>query len=392
MKPDPGLIPSYLAGLAAFGVTLMETRPNQKSTPRRWEFYDELHRQMGKTRLDLASKWLVRSGVLFRPAGGLWILDCDDPITVRITETWLERQGIDCPRDMTPSGGCHFFFSFPKELLTNDLNPNPIGQMKHHVVLAGGKRWDFKLGERTAVVLPGTTFLVGRYLPLCPWVTPPPVDPREIEPLIEMFRDQSPWLEFSEDPSKRRHGAKGYLRKISTKPAISGVNGRKVLAQVACNLTRYYGQKTYNALSMLLREDRDRQNWNQRCCHSDGEPYPWSADELLDALRQSLDEVPSLGQYKWKERERELAAWRDLDLWLRDNLTPPQPHSPIHKSSPWLGTTNLFLEFLTAYDLNKRPPFHINEFSRHMTEIGYQRGRRKHLSAMLGVSRIPAPF
>ena len=88
-------------------------------------------------------------------------------------------------------------------------------------------------------MVPGSYYLGDRYLPMTPWVHPPAVDPREIEPLIRMFRDLTPFVEFKGDRDKRRFGAKNYLKSAYTRPSISGKGGRKQLAAVACSHSEY---------------------------------------------------------------------------------------------------------------------------------------------------------
>lgn len=403
---DPSQIPSYLAGLASYGVVFMQARLNKKSTPRGWDYYDNLHRKNNTSRLDLLTKWLATGGALFRPASGLWVLDCDDQVTVQIVEEWLKQQGIACPIVETPSGGRHYYFGFRDYVFVQNSSSDDSDQfndfdgldlvcidlLKNHVVRAGGKKWDFKLGPRTAIMLPGSYYLGDRYLPMVPWVSPPTVDPREIEPLIQMFKDFTPFVEYKGDPTKRRFAAKNYLRSAYTRPSISGKRGRKQLAEVTCNLTRYYCQPIYNALAMMMREDSDGMNWNQRCSYADRTPYPWSDDELLEALNQSVDNVPRLGKSMYLRTERKQTAWKKLDYWIQENITPPISNPLPTKLDPWLGTTELYLEFLSMYKFSEDPPFGVNAFSTHLERCGYLIDRKNHLSAVLGVTRMPLPF
>jgi hypothetical protein len=289
VKGKGDLLASYHRGLAGFGVVLMDLKPGSKQTTRKWGDFDHWHQQRGKTRLDLLPRWLNKGGAMFRPAGGLWVLDCDDLETQERVDAWLKERALSCPQVQTRSGGRHFYFQFPKGL--------DLGGVKAHVNQAGGRKWDFKLFNRTALVLPGTTTDKGAYLTLVPWTHPPEVDPRDLEPSIQLFKDSTPFLPYEGTDRQRRFGAWGYLRRPITEPAIAGKGGRKVLAEVACNLTRHYCQEPYNALAMLLRVDADGLNWNQRCQGEDGTPYPWSEGELWDALMDSMDEVPSIGKH-----------------------------------------------------------------------------------------------
>lgn len=377
MNPDPRLIPSYHRGLARFGVVLMDLKPGTKRPTRRWDDYDAMHLQRGKTRLDLLSRWLKKGGAMFRPAGRLWVLDCDDEETSQLVEAWLVAHSLRCPKVQTRSGGIHFYFRYPEAISLEGI--------KAHVNRAGGKKWDFKLSDRTALVLPGTTTEKGAYLPLVPWTHPPEVDPRDLESSIQLFNDSTPFLPYEGTDRQRRFGAWGYLRSPITEPAIAGKGGRKVLAEVACNLTRHYCQEPYNALAMLLREDADGLNWNQRCQGEDGTPYPWSEGELWDALMDSMDEVPSIGKHLWKEKERKRKAWESLERFVAKLERKPRFDGEPPRSRPYVHTADLYWTFLTSEELDDDPPFGLIAFSTFLMRSGFQIGRKKHISAVLGV-------
>jgi hypothetical protein len=143
---------------------------------------------------------------------------------------------------------------------------------------------------------------------------------------------------------------------------------------------------------MMMREDSDGMNWNQRCCYTDRTPYPWSEDELQEALNQSVDNIPSLGKSMYLRTERKQTAWKKLAYWIQENITPPITNSLPTKSDPWLGTTDLYLEFISTYGFTENPPFDVNAFSSHLKRSGYLIDRKDHLSALLGVTRVPLPF
>lgn len=377
MKPDDRLVSSYHRGLAEFGVVLMDLKPGTKRPTREWNEFDHWHQQCEKTRLDLLSRWLKKGGAMFRPAGGLWVLDCDDLETQERVEAWLKDYGLSCPQVRTRSGGRHFYFRFPSGV--------DLGGIKAHVNRAGGRKWDFKLSNRTALVLPGTITEKGDYLPFVPWVQPPMVDPRDLEPSIKMFKDPTPFLEYQGTERQKRWAAKNYLRCPWTKPSIAENGGRRVLAKVACNLTRHYCQNPYHALAMLLREDSDGLNWNQRCQSEDGTPYPWSEEELWDALMDSIDRIPSIGRNLWKLKERVRKAWEQLDQFLaRLERKPESDGEPPH-SRPWVHTSDLYWAFMVSEGFNDDPPFGVNAFSTFMRRSGFQIGRREHKSAILGL-------
>lgn len=377
MNPDPHLIPSYHRGLAGFGVVLMDLKPGTKRPTRGWDDFDHWHQLRGKTRLDLLSTWLKKGGAMFRPAGGLWVLDCDDQETQERVDAWLKERGLSCPQIRTRSGGRHFYFRFPRGF--------NLGGIKAHVNGAGRKKWDFKLSNRTALVLPGTTTEKGPYLPIVPWVHPPEVDPHYLEPSIQIYRDSTPFLEYEGSKFRQRWGARNYLLCSRTKPSIAGKGGRKVLAEVACNLTRYYCQEPQNALAMLLRKDADGLNWNQRCQGEDGTPYPWSENELWDALMDSMDEVPSIGKHLWKMKERKQKAWESLERFLAKLERKPGFDGGPPCSRSYVHTFDLYWTFLVSEGLDDDPPFGVNAFSTFLMGSGFQIGRKKHLSAVLDV-------
>lgn len=377
MNPDALLIRSYHQGLASYGVVLMDLKPGTKRPTRGWGDFDQLHQLRGKTRLDLLPPWLKKGGAMFRPAGGLWVLDCDDGETAQTVEAWVKVHGLRCPKVRTRSGGVHFYFRYPEGF--------NLEGTKAHVNRAGGKKWDFKLSGRTALVLPGTRTEKGDYLPIAPWTPPPEVDPRDLEPSIQMFKDTTPFLEYEGSKFRRRWGARNYLRCSWTKPAIAGKGGRKVLAEVACNLTRHYCQDPHNALAMLLREDPDGLNWNQRCQGEDGTLYPWSEEELWDALMDSIDRIPSIGRNLWKQKERVRTAWESLDRFLARLERKPELESESARSRPYVLTSDLYWAFMLSEGLDDDPPFGVNAFSTFLRRSGFQIGREKHLSAVLDV-------
>lgn len=374
----------YHRRLAEFGVVVMDAVPGQKRTKRGWGYYDNLHQERGRSRLDMVPRWLQEGGAMFRPAGGLWVLDCDDQDTIQETEAYLKSRSLKCPQVSTPSGGRHFIFRLPDSM--------PVSDLKNHVNRAGGAKWDFKLGERTALMLVGSVRPKGAYLPHTPWADPPAVDPRELEPSIKVFTEKTPFLTYERPGPAARFAALGYLRNPHTPVSKAGEGGRKILAMVACNLIRYYCQEPQNALAMLMRNDANGRNWNQRCRYPDGTPYPWSEQELYEALVDAQDGVPSLGVTRYKQEEWRAEVVQKLAEHVLEIKRQLSADSNCQGEPKRVQTSKLYWAFLEQngwnHDSVKERPIDLKAYSRALMDAGLKIGRNQGRSVVIG----PKPF
>ena len=141
----------------------MQLVPGTKRTKRTWDFFEELHDKCGESRIDLADDWLQKGfGVGYLLRGGLAAVDADGPETVQRIEDFEESDGyIHFPKVATPSGGIHALLVHPPGI--------DFFRLKNHVChpKEDGIKvpWDFKLGERTMLVAPGTVMPKGVYKP-----------------------------------------------------------------------------------------------------------------------------------------------------------------------------------------------------------------------------------
>lgn len=332
----------WLNGLAAMGCTFSELLPGLKRTRKSWDHY---RGQASDEAPSSAVSWLRKgSGVGIFPRFPLWVLDIDSPAWVdRVVSDLLDAQMVPL-MVRTPSGGAHLYFRFPDGF--------PLAGLKHHLCHpedADGCTMpvDFKLGDRTLVVAPGTVREGREYKPTSPWRTPPTADPRNFLPSGQFWKPVEPKRPFltCERPRKDRLArARVYLR--SKAPlSISGKHGYRTLAGVAAHLCAYLKLAPETAVNLLTHGDP---SWNARCTDKVGKPCPWDRDDLLSACEDALDAVPSAGVKAWdrlQASQRERAKLGTMVGALKDSLTDPEwvrvPVAEVLESFQWTGLPDL---------------------------------------------------
>ena len=280
----------WLEGLAEFEVVFMELIPGQKRTRCPWDRFDQMHRRNGGSCLQSAQGWLQRgSGVAYRPANDLWCLDVDTPIEVERVANILADAWIFPPWQETPSGGAHFLFRFPQDF--------PRFGLKHHVchpIDADGSivNLDFKFGNRTMLIAPGTARAGRYYTPKTKWSTPPAVNPEMFLVGGQFWKEPTPFL-IDQRPMRDRVIRAGQYLKLRAPISICGKGGRKALGSVASHLVAFLRLDPGLACSLLTGGENP---WNLRCRDGHGQPFPWSQRELLDACCDAVDSVPGAGR------------------------------------------------------------------------------------------------
>jgi hypothetical protein len=355
MRIDP-LVLDYWHGIAGFGVIAIRLIAGEKFSDQGWERFENLHHEKGGTRVDLVEQWLKKGyGVGFRPQGGLYCidLDCNDgdlrpPMLDRVTDFCAETHRY-CPQIATPGRGLHLYARLPPDL--------PLQNLKHHVcrpVVDGVcQLWDLKLFERTLIVGPGTEVIrdgqLMRYQPSVPWIEPPIIDPRWIEPNLDLYHPEpEPYLKDERPFRDRKERAKSYVA-FAAPVSVHGNRGSNTLRNVAEHLVAYLGIDPHYAFKLLTEKVRHRESWNDRCRGKNKQPFPWSKWELLRALERAVDAVPAQGKKDYQDAQRAMVNKRCLDEFME--LLRYLPPLEV-ETAPWMFADDLLLEFLSMFNLD----------------------------------------
>lgn len=296
--PPDGNAQAFIYGLNQLGVVWVQLVPGEKRSTRNWGYFLRLHEDPAEIRYHRALAWLAKGyGLGFLPRGGLWVLDCDAPGTISRTEACLASNDLHAVRVDTPSGGAHFYFQYPEGFDHSGL--------KNHVCHPKeGKEpvpWDFKLGERTLVVAPGTAKKEGSYQPSRHWEPPPEAHPRLIAPHLEIYKSKQPFLVNERELHHRIVAGQNYIKRCAP-VSVETKGGRGKLRQVAAHLVAYLRLDPALAYHMLVHRQGDVPSWNSRCVGPDGNPAPWAPRDLLHALNDAVDAVPAYGVRLYEER------------------------------------------------------------------------------------------
>jgi len=315
----------FLEGLATFDVVFMQLKPGTKRTIHPWDFSENLHERQGGTRIDLATQWLKDGyGVGYLPRRRLGAIDADAGSTIkRIADLEEDEVYLHLPRVYTPSGGLHALFVHPPEI---DLE-----RLKNHVChpTEDGVKvpWDFKLGERTMLVAPGTVLAKGTYRAGI-WMPPPALDVRRLAPGLDIYKSQPDFLRDTRSKRDRIMGAMTYLR-TSAPISVKGQHSRSVLWTVAKHLVAYYDLDPGLAFHLLTVNKGRLTAWNNRCLGEDGKPHPWDPDELLDALHEAVDATPEYGVHLFQRQQARNHALQCVQCLLEVLTFLPQPSGEI---------------------------------------------------------------
>lgn len=327
----------FYEGLAQFGVVMMKLKPGTKRTTRTWDFFENLHAQRGESRLDLAEEWLKRGfGVGYLLRGRLGAVDADSPDTVqRIHDFEIGEIYIHFPKVHTPSGGIHALLVHPP-----NIDPDRIKNHVCHPEEDGVKvPWDFKLGERTMLVAPGTVMPKGVYEPGI-WLPPPVLDVRCLAPELEIYKSLPPFIRDTRPIEDRIMGAMTYLR-VKAAVSIKGQRSRSTLWTVGIHVVAYFDLDPSLAFYLMTENKGGHIAWNNRCLGEDGKLRPWDFGELMDVLDQAVDLAPAYGIYLYK-REQERAFAHQGAMTFLEALT----YLPKAEGTLWVDVDDLFQAFL----------------------------------------------
>jgi len=329
----------WFQGLAAVGCTFIELIPNEKRPKRSLDHFKPHVGQIGVSR---AVEWLTRgSGVGIVPKCPVWILDADSPAQVnRIVDIFADL-GIEPLMVSTPRGGGHFYCRLPADFPTEKLKtylPAPNDKRGQPVPL------DFKF-PGTLLVAPGTVRNGNAYAPASSWRPPPVLDPREILPDGKFWKEpQRPFLVNPRPLKDRLAAARIYLSRDAP-VSISGKHGTRTLNGVASHLVVFLGLDPVTAASLMLHGETP---WNHRCADQDGNPYPWTQDELWTACKAAVGTVPAAGEklyFREQARLEQKNKLAELVANLKAALTKPAKDrvavAKVLDDFDWLGLPDL---------------------------------------------------
>lgn len=321
------------------GSTFVELIPNEKRPRYSWDTYAK---EIGARGLASAHRWLKKGhgvGILVRSP--LWVLDADSASEVeRIVSTCMDACLIPL-MVRTPSGGAHFYFLLPDSFRRDHLK-NHLCHPKN----ADGEEVeaDWKFGPRTMVVAPGSTRDGVRYLPDRPWTMPQVADPRMFLPHGKFWKEHRSFLVDTRPLNDRLARARYYLEKRAP-VSVNGKKGSKVLAGVCSHLVAFLALDPPIAVHLLT---SGKHPWNGRCIDMEGNPSPWSSNELWNACWAAVDSVPAAGVKAWERAESARKHQGCLDTLvdsLEQSLTLPGttrvPVERVRRLFGWFGLPDL---------------------------------------------------
>jgi hypothetical protein len=223
-------------------------------------------------------------------------------VTVKRVIAFMRTAGITLPWIMTPSRGRHFLFELADGIDYSRIKNHVCHPKENGAVVP----WDFKLGQRTMLVAPGTVKIgeggevLGRYV-AGKWCQPPQLDPRALAPSLDIYKDMTPFVRDTRPQRDRIMGAMSFLK--SKAPICRGEGARRTLWEVAVHLVVYYDLDPYFVLYLMTVDKGQHISWNSRCVDGAGKPYPWDKHELLEVLQGVQDDVPPWGVAEYKRQE-----------------------------------------------------------------------------------------
>jgi hypothetical protein len=129
----------------------------------------------------------------------------------------------------------------------------------------------------------------------------------------------------------------------------SGNGGRATLLVIVTHLLRYLCLPPEKVLELLiLPVHLQMRSWNALCINAlTKQPYPWSREELVSAIKAAQFYIPAFGVLEHQRLTRIAAANdRMLDLWTLINHIPPQP-----EPAPAMSAEALYKVFMELYSV-----------------------------------------
>lgn len=217
----------------------------------------------------------------------------------------------------------------------------------------------------------------------------PVVDPEPYRPMRQGIHlnqessaaDNRPFLTHPGTLADREYAARNYVRAMIRLGIVSrsGKGGRSTLAKITSHLMAYLCLPLETALRYLtepLHEqgwnrktnlvetlrgvgapdlDRSSRIWNKKswngCCvdGATGAPYPWTHEELVEALEWGAQSVPAYGVVLWEKavkKEHAKACLRHFIAFLRRLVRHPLPDTAV-------AAEGLYRAFLRLYGLTE---------------------------------------
>lgn len=363
-------------------LTIVKLRRESKQPTTRFDLAREKCQKWGlNAKVMIQGRWITQGdGVgLILLRSPLWVLDLDAVSGYpTIVDETIQR--LRPPQVLTPSGGKHCYFRLPEDLIEH---PHLKAHVCHPTVDDVVLPLDLKLGGRqTLVVAAGTTRGSRRYRPLDPWGMPPILDPRDLFPEVEILHSHQ-GQEFDVDPrplEARIVRAQMYLRKAAP-ICISKKRARCTLSRVCSHLVRFL--RLPEPLALKLMTTPSGKSWNVRCRNGEtGEPWPWTPEELLDALRAARNAVPAYGVIARQIRLRDEAR----DSKLRSACTVIAQYAS-QDGSP-VAVTEVYKAVMEATGM-PHDTCTLDRFGKYLGHVGVSRCRKGHKriqSLMLSIS------
>lgn len=323
---------AFMEGVAHLGVTFIPIVAALKRPVGKLHRYERAQEgASAERRLELALSWLTQGWEIgFLPSNRLYVVDADTAEAAAQVEAWAVQRCLRPPAISTPRGGGHFYFMLPEGLSTVRLKAHVL---KPRDPSGNQSSIDFKFPGRTLVKLIGRSENEITYRVQHEWKVPPPLDPREFFPSLQLYHptDQR-WIPSDRPLRDRILRGRVYLARRAP-ISVSGRRGRTTLLGVCTHLTRYLQLEPRLAYWLLTTKGQGGcESWNDRCRDSAGAPYPWSPNELITALDESMSHVPAQGVQDNELRQKKVAmadalakffseVQRSVDLEVTESIT-----------------------------------------------------------------------
>lgn len=344
---------AFLEGVGTFNSVFMQLVPGSKRTIRTWDYFEELHAQRGESRVDLAEAWLLKGyGVGYLLRGRLAAIDADSVATVqRVMEFEKANPSLRMPKVHTPSGGIHALFVHPTSIDGTRLKNHVCHPKEGKEIIP----WDFKLGERTMLVAPGTINQKGAYRSPG-WSQPPIFDVRALAPGLAIYRNIKSFTRDCRPLRDRIIAAMSYIRRYAP-ISVDGSGGNRALRQVAEHLVAYHDLDPSLAFYLLTtsKSGQDRDGgavdyvaWNDRCRDRNGKPFPWGEEDLSRALEDAVDAAPAYGVHVF-----EMAQKKDFARQCAASFIEALSFLPEPKEAVWVTPTDVFDLFIEVFGVDR---------------------------------------
>jgi len=328
-------VPGWIEGLSQWPLNFMRLgkRTRKPTGP-----FTRFEWARGPKGAAAAQKWLSEGyGIAVVLGHRMWCLDCDSLPMADTVFRKLQAADIE-PLMVRTKRGVHFYGLLPLDFPLERLKPHWCHPKDTDGVVLD---FDFKFGPHSYCVGPGTIRHGDgiTYSPMSPWPeVVPTMDPRLFlpdglfwhpakvarqskalasseapaplqSPSMDAVEDDRPFATYTRSHADALEAGKAFLRSPKRQVSISGDRGGPMLEYVTRHLCGWLKLTPAEAVGLMTAGD---DSWNSRCRHKNGDPYPWTKQELLGYSKAAVG--------KWSEEGGREYARREADRHARETL------------------------------------------------------------------------